>query len=237
MSCESKKPNNANRYLVVTTKTWNIDAFHQQSEFLPGRWILITEKEDLTAEKLAELSPRYVFFPHWSWIVPKEIADHYECVCLHMTDLPFGRGGSPLQNLIVRGHTKTKVSALRMTNVLDGGPIYAKRDLDLHGAAFEIFDRFAQVSYDLIRWIVENEPEPEGQQGEVVEFERRKPEDSEIDFRRPKNELYDFIRMLDAPSYPRAYTRIKEKRFELSSAKLEEGKLSFSMTLVDDRHD
>ncbi len=26
----------------------------------------------------------------------------FECVCFHMTDVPYGRGGSPLQNLIIR---------------------------------------------------------------------------------------------------------------------------------------
>ena len=29
-----------------------------------------------------------------------------------MTDLPYGRGGSPLQNLIIRGFESTKISAI-----------------------------------------------------------------------------------------------------------------------------
>jgi len=36
-----------------------------------------------------------------------------------MTDVPYGRGGSPLQNLIVRGHTETKLTALRCVRDLD----------------------------------------------------------------------------------------------------------------------
>jgi len=37
------------------------------------------------------------------WIILKEIFENYEIILFHMTDLPYGRGGSPLQNLIVRG--------------------------------------------------------------------------------------------------------------------------------------
>ena len=56
-----------------------------------------------------------------------------------MTDLPFGRGGSPLQNLITRGISKTKISALRCNEEIDAGPIYLKRPLSLHGSAEEIY--------------------------------------------------------------------------------------------------
>ncbi len=38
---------------------------------------------------------------------------------VHMTDVPYGRGGSPLQNLIARGHTSTKLTAMRMTAEVD----------------------------------------------------------------------------------------------------------------------
>ena len=41
-----------------------------------------------------------------------------------MTDLPFGRGGSPLQNLIVRGYKETMLSAIKCVGEVDAGPIY-----------------------------------------------------------------------------------------------------------------
>ena len=52
--------------------------------------------------------------------IPTEIFTSFECIVFHMTDLPYGRGGSPLQNLIVRGHKKTKVSALKVVKEVDG---------------------------------------------------------------------------------------------------------------------
>jgi methionyl-tRNA formyltransferase len=53
--------------------------------------------------------------------------------------LPYGRGGSPLQNLIDLGHKDTFVSALKMTEELDAGAIYLKKPLSLEGLAEEIY--------------------------------------------------------------------------------------------------
>jgi methionyl-tRNA formyltransferase len=44
-----------------------------------------------------------------------------------MTDLPFGRGGSPLQNLISRKIYNTKLSAIRVVKELDAGPVFLKK--------------------------------------------------------------------------------------------------------------
>ncbi len=122
-------------YIVATTKDWNIAAFHAHSPPLPGNWHLITSPEDLTAARIAELKPRYVFFPHWSWLVKRDVLELTECVCFHAADVPYGRGGSPIQNLIARGHTDTKLTALRMVEALDAGPVYMKLTLELNMVA------------------------------------------------------------------------------------------------------
>ncbi|OKO76732.1 hypothetical protein AC629_32510 [Bradyrhizobium sp. NAS80.1] len=114
------------RYVFACRTGWPIDEFPRRRDNLPGEWITVTSKSDLTLDLLRPLAPRYVFFPHWSSIVPKPILAAYECVCLYMTDAPFGRGGSPLQSLIDHGIRETKLSALRMTEQLDAGPLYVK---------------------------------------------------------------------------------------------------------------
>lgn len=174
----------------------------------------MTDRQDLCLEKLKEIQPRYIFFPHWSHIVPNEILETYECVCFHMTDVPYGRGGSPLQNLILRGHESTKLTALRMTDVLDAGPVYCKSDLSLAGSARDIFERTAELVYHQVKMIVENEPEPIPQEGESVPFKRRTPDMSALPEQGTLRELYDHIRMLDAETYPRAF--VKHGAFHLS---------------------
>ena len=138
------------------------------------------EKEDLTYERLRQMSPRYVFFPFWSWYINSDIYSNFECVVFHCTDLPFGRGGSPLQNLILRGHKKTRITALKCSSGLDTGPIYMKSGwIDISkGTADEIYDKFYDVIInEMIPYITKNNPKPKAQEGEVVVFERIKKND------------------------------------------------------------
>ena len=209
---------NNNYYIFASEKSWNFEAFIEIRAKLPGEWVVCTTPHDLRSA-ISRLSPRYAFFPHWSHIVDDSLLDATECVCFHMTDLPYGRGGSPLQNLIVRGHTETMISALRMTSVLDGGPIYAKRSLDLSGTATEIFERSSQIILELIAWIAATEPTPMKQIGEPTVFTRREPSESLLSGEIEPDKLYDHIRMLDAPSYPHAYIDHGRWRIEFTNAK------------------
>ncbi|WP_286811947.1 hypothetical protein [Marinobacter sp. UBA2678] len=193
-------------YLICTNRSWVLDAFLQVRRSLPGRWSICVTPEDL-ASTAQRLKPRFIFFPHWSFIVPEEILCEYESVCFHMTDVPYGRGGSPLQNLIERGHTSTQLTALRMTSEIDAGPIYMKRPLSLDGSAEEIFCRASELSVQMIAEIVATEPEPVPQKGESTIFFRRKPSQSELPINSSPEVLYDHIRMLDAPGYPHAFLR------------------------------
>ncbi|WP_417547462.1 hypothetical protein [Marinobacter segnicrescens] len=168
---------------------------------------------------------RYIFFLHWSWLVPETVWKNYECVCFHMTDVPYGRGGSPLQNLIVRGHEETMLTALRMVEEMDAGPVYAKSRLLLEGTAHEIYLRAGELSFELIDWMIKHEPQPEPQKGEAVVFRRRTPEQSLLPAFGTVTDLYDHIRMLDAPTYPKAYLEHGDFILEFSDAGASEEEL------------
>jgi methionyl-tRNA formyltransferase len=209
-------------YVYATAKPWNLEAFAAARSQLPGEWVVVTTPADLAAV-LARVSPRYVFFPHWSDIVPADVVERFECVCFHMTDVPYGRGGSPLQNLIERGHVETRLTALRMTDVLDAGPVYLKRPLALDGSAAEIFVRAAKTICEMMGEIVVSEPRPTPQQGGPVPFARRKPEQSRLPPVAEPERLYDHIRMLDAPGYPTAFLEEGPWRLEFDGAQLADG--------------
>lgn len=212
-------------YLVLGCKPWNRRIFDELLRPLPGRWHYVGAPSGLSVGRVEEISPRYIFSLHWSWRVPDEIVDAYECVCFHMTDVPFGRGGSPLQNLIVRGLRETKLTALRMTREFDAGPVYMKEPLSLEGGAEEIYLRAARFSAKMIQRIIQREPKPKPQRGTPVNFERRKPEESEVRTAASLEELFDFIRMLDAEGYPRAFLQYSGFRFEFSRAALYDGRI------------
>lgn len=222
----------AKRYLVAAAKPWNRRIFEETIRAYPGEWHFVSDPAQLTVESVEALDPRYLFFPHWSWIVPTALVERWECVCFHMTDVPFGRGGSPLQNLVSRGHRETKLTALRMTDELDAGPVYLKRPLSLEGDAEEIYLRAAELTAGMIREIAEAEPAPVAQEGEPTVFRRRKPAESEIPPVDGLLQLHDFIRMLDADGYPRAYLEHAGFRYELSRAALREGRILADVTIT-----
>jgi methionyl-tRNA formyltransferase len=179
---------------------------------------LFSRKDDLTHENLSKYSPNYIYFPHWSYIIPKSVFSNYNCILFHMTDLPYGRGGSPLQNLIVRGWSNTKISAIKVEKQIDGGDIYLKCELCLLGRAEEIYIRCAQVVIEMIDEITSKNILPYPQNGEIVEFKRRTPEQSDLSQLNSLNQVYDYIRMLDAPDYPNAFLETDNFKLEFSRA-------------------
>jgi len=212
-------------HIVAGAKPWNRRVFEEVIAGYPGMWHFVSQPDELSPEKVSNLAPRYIFFLHWSWKVPSEIVNNYECVCFHMTDVPYGRGGSPLQNLILRGHRHTKLTALRMVEDFDAGPVYLKEDLCLEGNAEEIYIRASYLSARMIRCIIEEQPVPQPQVGEPVIFKRRKPHESRIPELPNLQALHDYIRMLDAEGYPRAFLEHAGFRYEFSRAALYDGRI------------
>jgi len=212
-----------NTYVVVTTKDWNVRNFYKIAREVKADWHLITNREDLTFAKIRPLNPKYIFFPHWSWIIPKKVYSNFECVVFHMTDLPYGRGGSPLQNLIARGICETRISAIKVTGELDAGPIYLKENLCLHGNAEEIFIRASDTAFNMIRNIAKTRPSPVEQKGERVIFKRRTPAEGRIPAVPDLKKVFDWIRMLDAEGYPKAFIETENLRLEFSRASLKDG--------------
>lgn len=205
-------------YVVCGTKPWNRHVFDEQLRTLPGKWYFIGSHEEFTLGRLEDLDPRYMFFLHWSRKVPDELLERFECVNFHMTDVPYGRGGTPLQNLIEQGHSHTRLSALRMVSELDAGPVYLKEDLCLRGTAEEVYLRASELSARMIQRIIQENPEPEPQDGKPTVFRRRQPDQSEVPHVPSLEALHDFIRMLDAEGYPRAFLMHAGFRFEFHRA-------------------
>jgi len=211
------------KYIIATIKSWNIKSANKFVAANPGLEIkVITDKEHLTYDVVNEFKPKYIFFPHWSWIIPGDIYANFECIVFHMTDLPFGRGGSPLQNLIERDIYQTKISAIQVVEELDAGPVYLKRDLSLEGSAEQIFKRASGIIFeDMLPFIINNRPTPLPQEGKTIEFRRRTQKQGNIANLANNTKVYDYIRMLDAEGYPLAFLETPGLLIEFSNAKLE----------------
>lgn len=219
-------------YIVLGSKSWNRTTFDGAISRLPGEWHFISSPDELTIDAIKQISPDKLFFLHWSWRVPGEIFNTFECVNFHMTDVPFGRGGSPLQNLIIRGHTDTQLSALRMTEGWDSGAVYLKKPLSLDGPAHEILKRASALSGAMIEEILRTDIKPRPQEGDATVFRRRTPDESRLPSDLSVERMYDFIRMLDGEGYPPAFIDRDGFRYEFTGANLTDKNLFANVAIT-----
>lgn len=229
------------RIIIATTKSWNIANALKLRDDCSDEYeiLLITNNTDLNYRSISDFNPKYIFFPHWSWIIPEKIYNNYECVVFHITDLPYGRGGSPLQNLIVRKVYDTKISALKVEKELDAGKIHLKTDFYIGlGSAEEIYINASSIIFsEMIPHILENNPVPQEQTGDPVVFIRRKPGESDMaqeDFR-SLHDVYDFIRMLDAEGYPKSFIKLGKYKVEFSDVHKRSDKIVGTFEVIDEK--
>ena len=210
-------------YIIATIKSWNIQKAKELAFAFPEHeFVLITNPGELDVHFLEKFQPQFIFFPHWSWIIPAGIYTAYDCVVFHMTDLPFGRGGSPLQNLLSRGIYDNKISAIKVSKGIDTGPIYFKEELDIReGNADDIYRKVSEIVFHrMIPRLIQDAPVPIPQEGEPVTFPRRTPQQSEIPNGLSQRQLYDYIRMLDGEGYPAAFQRTGDRKIYYQNARL-----------------
>lgn len=226
------------KIIIVTIKSWNIKNAQKLKEQYKSEHDIkiITEREELNEKRVGTFYPDFIFFPHWSDMIPASIYEKYECVVFHMTDLPFGRGGSPLQNLIVRGFEETKISAIKVQKEIDAGPIYMKESVSLEGSASDIFKRVSDIIFQkMIPQFLKERIEPIEQQGKPTFFRRRKPEESELMPSMKMSEIYDYIRMLDAEGYPNAFMKFGGFKLSFRNAKMNNGKLLAEVIMEEEK--
>lgn len=226
-------------YIIATIRPWNTELFQKKIKEWGSNWYLITKKDELTINLIKKINPRYIFFPHWSWIIPKEIYENYECIGFHCSDLPYGRGGSPLQNLIVLGHKESAVTAFRITKDVDAGDIYLKKYFSLNGLAEEIYVRMSKIIAEMIENLTETKHIPYTQKNVSGEppkvWIRRTPEQSEILRTETLERLFSHIRMLDAEDYPRAFINYGKFKLTFGRPALRTGKIVCDVIIEEKR--
>ena len=176
----------------------------------------------LDKKKIINISPKIIFFIHWSKKIPSEIFKRFLCIQFHASNLPKFKGGSPIQNQIIRGIKKTKITAFKVSNIIDSGDICKKKNLDLNGTAMQIYKKMEKISINMIRELVRRKKIKFNKQtGKSSFFKRRKASESNLLSLKIMNikNMYNFIRMLDAHDYPKAYLDIKKYKILFKNVK------------------
>ena len=226
--------NQKQNYLILSTANRHEKLFKYFKENNNKNIFYISSEKNLTIEKLEKINPRYIFVPHWNKKNKKNIWSRWDTIIFHMTDLPYGRGGSPLQNLIINKKKSTFLTSLKCNDQIDAGPIYLKSNFALTGSAREIFKKVDQLIKFQITEIINKEIVPKEQEGEPTYFKRRTPSESNLALCQSNNldDWYDFIRMLDADGYPNSYIELNNMKILFSDAEILNKKILAKVEII-----
>lgn len=140
-------------------------------------------------------------------VVPATIlARHHRNLIAHASDLPRGRGMSPLTWQILEGQNRIPVCLFEAVEAVDAGPVIYREQLRLEG--HELIDEMRAALGSLIvglcrRYLTEDEP-PRGepQTGEPSYWPRRGPEASALDPEASLAAQFELLRVVDNERYP-----------------------------------
>jgi len=143
---------------------------------------------------------------------------------LHESDLPQGRGWSPLVWQILERRTNITVSLIDAADPVDTGDIWSQETVlvEDHEVLSEIAQKIALAKIRLMKWAMINcfSATPSPQKGTPSYYRRRIPEDSRIDPCRPIAEQFDLMRIADPERYP-CFFDIRGHRYKIFIEKVE----------------
>ena len=169
-----------------------------------------------------EPSTNFCFCLSFSQILPSALRERFEhTLVVHESDLPQGKGWSPLTWQILEGANRIPVTLIEAAARVDSGPIYAKRWLEFQGN--ELIDELragqAEATHQLCRWFVDRYPQnaeqARSQQGEESFYPRRRPADSRLDADKSLTEQFELLRVVDNDHYP-AFFELRGNTYRLT---------------------
>ena len=209
----------------VGYRSWALDIYESLKKKTKHKIKIIKKKQKISFGKIKKFNPKFILFYGWSDKIPNKIINKYFCIMLHPSPLPKFRGGSPLQNQIIRNVKSSKVTLFKMNKNIDAGPIILTHKLSLEGGLNKIFKRLTKIGFKLTLKVLKNQFTLKNQNhNKATYFKRRKPYQSEITINEIKNKnstyLINKIRMLEDP-YPNAYIKTRNgKKIKIKSIEI-----------------
>ncbi len=139
---------------------------------------------------------------------------------VHASDLPAGKGMSPLSWQILEGKNNIKVSLFEAQTALDSGRIYLQKSLNFTGHELlpEMQQSLAALTLELCLKIVNNPDDifnnAREQTGTESHYKRRSPVDSQLDPGKNIKEQFNLLRIVDNEKYP-AFFKLHGKKYTL----------------------
>jgi methionyl-tRNA formyltransferase len=196
-------------------RSWSLSIYTKiQHRFRDYEFLTQGSNGEFRESEIHSFDPSIILFYGWSDIITSSLISRYTCLMLHPSPLPKYRGGSPIQNQIIRGETESAVTIFVMDDGIDTGPIVRQEYLSLDGSLKDIFGRIESIGYDLTKDILQNGLNAKEQDhSAATNFSRLTPAMSELTLDELENRsslyLNNKIRMLQDP-YPNPYIKTKD---------------------------
>lgn len=162
----------------------------------------------------------------WYWLISNETLNSvpYGFLGIHNSLLPKYRGSSPLIWSIINGEKSIGFSMFTLTDGMDVGDIWFQYEFELkqqdnvNSVLMTIEKSATEQLNKYYRDILSGELKPKPQNNnEATYCAKRNPEDGRIDWSKPSEQIFNFIRAQSYP-YPGAFTAFKNRKLIIWSA-------------------
>src|SRR3954469_25655594 len=178
-------------------------------------------------ERLGEFEPEVetVIVAAYGVLIPEALLDQALWLNVHPSLLPRWRGAAPIERALMAGDEETGVTIIELAPELDAGPIAAQQALPR--APDDDFGTVRARAGELAAELLEEalpEPTLRPQPAEGITYaEKIRPEDRELDWSRPPQELLNRIRALSPHIGARG--ELHGRPVTIWRARVEDGKL------------
>ena len=199
--------------LIDNNKSWIIPYAQELASIIKERYLynvsMVYKHKDVTeGEILLILSCEKRF---------NELSLNKHNLVIHESDLPRGKGWSPITWQILEGRNKIPVTLFEAEKELDSGVIYHKDFIHFNGGELhnEIRDLQGEMTIKLVLEFLNKFPYNTGekQKGKATFYSKRTPINSELDINKTIKEQFNLLRVCDNDRYPSFFILNNRKYF------------------------
>jgi len=206
-------------FLLDSGNNWIVDYINFNKDFSEFKQFKINLSFDSSNVKAQEI----VFVLGYTKILSKEfISSNRLCLVIHESDLPKGKGFSPVQWQILEGNHKIPVCLIKLEEKVDSGDIFLRDEISLKGDELwgEIRKLQADCTIRLIKSFLNKYPDLTAipQTGHETFYKKFKPTDDEIDPNKTIKELFNRLRIADNNNFP-VYFILSGQKYYLKISK------------------
>ena len=180
----------------------------------------ITESQLFFNHEEIKKSFDIVFILSYHKLIPLEqLNNNKHNIVIHASDLPSGKGWAPMFWQILEGKENIIFSMFEISDGVDNGDIYMKKELSLTGYELNNELRMKQANFIIDMCLdfydhYDTYKFPIAQKGRESFYKKRTAQDSLLNIHKTINEQFNLLRIVDNENYP-AYFYKNNKKYIL----------------------